>query len=93
MAYTIEQLRSALTALEAARHDSARRCGVSRVDREGKKTRVVHKPRAKRGPSSIELPLGNHGVSYLTIDLETGEIACGACAGHVDSTVAEEAIL
>lgn len=78
-----DQLRQALSALDVARTQSENWCKKQLVDNTGKATHAV----AVKRNDVQQVPYGEHGHTYLTIDPETLEIHCGACKGDVDATL------
>ena len=81
MNYTVDQLRVALTTLEAERRHV--RCKTPRVDEQGHSRRPLQ---VRKGVTE-DVPYGGHGYAYLQIDPDTLKVRCGACAGDVDATV------
>jgi hypothetical protein len=69
MFYTLEQIKAASTALDAARQSFD--CTEPRRDVDG----------ADESVSGVKY--GTHGAAYLQVDPETGKIRCGACAGDL----------
>lgn len=75
--------------LAAARKDPAKRCAKPRTDEHGETHYNVDKPKSKSPlarDTGVDAAYGPHGVSFLAIDPDTGEVKCGACEGQIDAT-------
>lgn len=87
MILTLVELKKLLAALDEARRQAVEGsplyCTVAHTDAEGRTYRVESKPRARHGPSSVEVSLGVHGRAFLGVDPETGEVCCAKCQGVV----------